>query len=62
MNVDGKKLVDLRIVIAEKSDVEIVELYGDVLELLASDLGIVPDEDQLVTAQRIRIKLKSIDV
>ena len=55
----SEKFGDLRRVMAEKLDVEIVELYGDVLDLLAGDLGVVPDEDPLVTAQRIRMKLKS---
>jgi hypothetical protein len=53
---------DLRKLIGEKSDAEIVGLYGDILGLLAGDLGVETDEDPMITAQKIKMKLKSTDV
>ena len=55
-----EKEADIRKVVSEMEDDEVIAMFGVVLDELAKDLGLVPDKDQLVTVQRIKMKLKSI--
>ena len=54
------KEADIRKVVSEMEDDEVIAMFGAVLDELAKDLGLEPDKDQLVTVQRIKMKLKSI--
>jgi hypothetical protein len=58
--VTKAKEADIRKVVSEMEDDEVIAMFGAVLDELAKDLGLEPDKDQLVTVQRIKMKLKSI--